>query len=338
MGAVLRVEDEDVALSPSPTTASSGSDSAVRGALSIATLSSMPGCSRRSRIGQPGAHRHRAGVGIDHRVDRRDDAAERLVGIGFGARLDRLALAERRQHRLRHGEIELDRRDVADRGDRRALADDRADRDVAQGDPAGEGRADHPVADRRLRRWRLGAGGGGGGDARVIIGAGGEAAILQRLDARELLLAPRARGPAPRASAASCWPCARTAMIWPRWTKLPSSKFSRAIRSVTGAEIVTCSLATRCRPRRSGRRSASASAALGLDGGRRALALLLRSPRRRRPSASAASGDRKMRAKHPSRVAQCPYSSTVERAFVSGGRNPRSSAPRSGIRHCPPAR
>ena len=55
-------------------------------------------------------------------------------------------------------------------------------------DPAGEGRADHAVADLRLDLLRLGARGGGGGDLGVVIGAGGEAAILERLDPPELLL------------------------------------------------------------------------------------------------------------------------------------------------------
>ena len=42
---------------------------------------------------------------------------------------------------------------------------------------------------------------------------------------------------------AYCWACWSTATIWPARTKLPSSKFKRTIRSVTGAETVTCSLA-----------------------------------------------------------------------------------------------
>jgi hypothetical protein len=33
-------------------------------------------------------------------------------------------------------------------------------------------------------------------------------------------------------------------MVWPRFTKPPSSKLSRTIRSVTGAASVTCSLAS----------------------------------------------------------------------------------------------
>ena len=133
-------------------------------------------------------HRHRPGIRVKHRIDGADRAAERPVGISGGACLDRQPLADRRQHRLRHGEIELDRGEVADRGDLCALAGDRADRDVAERDPAGEGRADDPVADLRLDLLRLRARGGGGGDLGIIARAGGEAAILELGNAQELLI------------------------------------------------------------------------------------------------------------------------------------------------------
>ena len=60
---------------------------------------------------------------------------------------------------------------------------------VRSDDPAREGRADHPVADLRLDLLRLGAAPGRErGDLGVVAGAGGEAAILERFDAGELLL------------------------------------------------------------------------------------------------------------------------------------------------------
>jgi len=44
---------------------------------------------RRVRIGQMCAHRDRPGIGIEHRIDGPDRAAERLVGIGGRTCLDR---------------------------------------------------------------------------------------------------------------------------------------------------------------------------------------------------------------------------------------------------------
>ena len=108
--------------SPSPTTASSGTDRPMRGALSIATVSSMPGRSRRSGLGSS-ARTITARVLGSITGSMVGSAAERLVGIGGRARprsAGRARIAA--QHRLGHGEIELDRADVADRRDLGALA------------------------------------------------------------------------------------------------------------------------------------------------------------------------------------------------------------------------
>ena len=139
-------------------------------------------------IGQSRADGDGAGVGIDDRVDGVDRASERPVGISGGAGLDRKAGADRSEHRLGNGEIDLDRADVADRRDLGALVGDRADRDVAKRDPAGERRPDDSLADLGIGLGGLGAGGGGGGDLGVERGLGGEAALLELRDSGELLL------------------------------------------------------------------------------------------------------------------------------------------------------
>ena len=108
----------------------------------------------------------------------------------------------------------------------------------------------------------------------------------------ELLLRLALRAPGPRRAGRSPAPWASTATTWPRRTKAPSSKPRRTIRSVTGADRVTCSLATRGADRldrstkRIGRRR------LGLDQRRRPA----RAPcprRRRRPRAPRRAARRK---------------------------------------------
>src|SRR4029453_18539237 len=68
------------------------------------------------------------------------------------------------------------------------LAANRADRDVSQRHPAREGRADHPLTDLGAGTLGLRPRRCGGGDLGIVIGAGSEAALLERLDAAQLLI------------------------------------------------------------------------------------------------------------------------------------------------------
>ena len=103
-------------------------------------------------VGQQGAHRHRARVHVDARVDARDLAGEGAARECRRAGAHRQTLAQAGEEILRHREVELDDAGVVERGDHVAGADERADAHAPQTHAPGEWRADHGVL--RSGRWR----------------------------------------------------------------------------------------------------------------------------------------------------------------------------------------
>ena len=93
------------------------------------------------------AHDDGTRVGIDARVDARDLALEHLARVRDALRFEREAGLHRRHDTLGHGEIELDRAGVVERGDDRARRHQPADAGAAQADPAIERRANDRVAE-----------------------------------------------------------------------------------------------------------------------------------------------------------------------------------------------
>jgi hypothetical protein len=140
------------------------------------------------RVGEDGAHGHRAGDGVDQRVDGGNRAAEGLAGKGGGLGLDGKARLDRRDEHLRHREIQLDPAVIDDGGNRRSGIDDCAGRNPAQRQPAREGRAHDPVADLAGGRGRLGARDVDGGLRLLDLGAGCKTVLLQGQQAIQPLL------------------------------------------------------------------------------------------------------------------------------------------------------
>ncbi len=150
--AALAVDDEDEALVALADHRQLGHRQADARRVLDADVEHHAGPQQPVRIGQPRAHRHRARIGIDDRVDRVDDAVERPVGIGGGARLDRSGPARIAASivsgTVKSSLIVLMSLIVAISVPWLAIAPTEMLRKLH---PAREGRADHPVADLRLR-------------------------------------------------------------------------------------------------------------------------------------------------------------------------------------------
>ena len=177
----------------------------------------MPGRSCRSGLGRQRADHHRAGVA--------DRSPGRWCGSGRGtAGRDRRRSAPRSAGRagaprsivsgtVKSSLIVLTSLIVAISVPWLAIAPTEMFR---SDDPAREGRADHPLADLGADRLRLRPRRRGRGDLAVVIGAGGEAALLERLDPRAAAAAPRAGAPGPRAAGRSAAPAGARRSTWPR--------------------------------------------------------------------------------------------------------------------------
>ncbi len=148
-------------------------------------LANMPGKSLRSGLANTARAVTLREFGADARVDRLDLALETAAGDGVDGHADDLTDGERAQSLLGHGKVGVDRVKLLQRHQARAHRDILPEIDIAQAEPAGEGRLDRLLGDdgaRSLdgRRRRI-----AGRERRVDGRLGGIALRDERLLARE---------------------------------------------------------------------------------------------------------------------------------------------------------